>query len=339
MNIRIEEGIALAPLTTMLVGGAARFFVRIVNISQISEALSFARAKNIPLLVLGGGSNVLIPDAGFSGLIMKIECKGISFELDEESRVRMIAGAGERWDYVVESAVLERLWGIENLSLVPGTLGGAIVQNIGAYGVEVCDSVLWVEAYDMQAMKTKIFLRNECMFGYRTSIFKTNRNLIVVRVALELDREEKAQIDYEDVKKYFLIQKNNAPSLEDIRSAIIAIRTAKMPAFPLGTAGSFFKNPIVSADVFERLKRMYPEIKAYVQGDGTVKLSAAWLLDKVCGWRGVRRGNVGVYEKQALILVNYDGASAQEILNLAQEMKDNVFQKTEIVLEEEVVIL
>ncbi|MEK7538896.1 MAG: UDP-N-acetylmuramate dehydrogenase [Patescibacteria group bacterium] len=339
MNIQIEEGVALAPLTTMLVGGAARFFVRITGASQISEVVSFARAKNIPLLVLGGGSNVLIPDTGFSGLVMKVECKGISFELDEGNRVRMIVGAGERWDYVVLSAVLERLWGIENLSLVPGTLGGAIVQNIGAYGVEVCDSVLWVEAYDMQTMKTKIFLRSECMFGYRTSIFKTNRNLIVVRAALELGREEKAQTDYEDVKKYFLTQNNNAPSLEDIRCAIIAIRTAKMPAPPLGTAGSFFKNPVVSVDVFESLKKTYPEIKAYVQRDGTIKLSAAWLLDKVCGWRGVRRGNVGVYKKQSLVLVNYGGASAQEILNLAQKMRGSLFQKTGIVLEEEVVIL
>lgn len=360
MNIHILEQIPLAPFTTMRVGGNARYFVRVEDIGDLKEAVLFAQTQSLPFFILGGGSNTLVSGNGFLGLVIKIEFKGVTYENN-----RVTAGAGEVWDEVVRGAVQRNLWGIENLSLVPGTVGGASVQNIGAYGVEACDTIFSVEAFDIETMQVKTFLRKECEFGYRESIFKKNKNLIVVCVAFELAQNGVPRIDYEDVKKYFESKKNIAPVLLEIREAIIVIRSAKMPAPPIGTAGSFFKNPIVSLNQYKILKKQFPdilaynissslgrrvqehsatrsslaEIKAYSQGDGRMKLSAAWLLDHVGNWRGVRRGDAGVHEKQALILVNHGGASAEEMFALANEMKRDIKEKTNVLLEEEVVVI
>ncbi len=336
--IEIEENIALAPMTTMRTGGSARFFVRVSAANDLSEAFDFATKQNLPVFVLGGGSNTLVPDGGFPGLVIKIEIKGVTYK-DTELGVRITAGAGEVWDDVVREAVLRGLYGIENLSLIPGAVGGAAVQNIGAYGIEVRESISWVEAFDVTTKKIKIFSRDECAFGYRESIFKKNKNLIVTRVALDLTRDTPLRTNYEDVKKYFINKGIVTPTLSEMRNAVVIIRTAKMPAPPLGTAGSFFKNPVISNEQFIGIKQQFPEIKAYMQGDGTVKLSAAWILDKVSGLRGVRRGDAGVHEKQSLIIVNYGTATTQNIISLATEMKDSVKEKINIDLEEEVVMM
>ena len=334
MSIQILEQIPLAPLTTMRVGGNARFFVQVENIEDLQEAVFFARERNLPVFILGGGSNTLFLDEGFSGLVIKIEIKGILYD-----DVLVTVGAGEMWDNFVRDAGERNLWGIENLSLIPGTVGGATVQNIGAYGVEACDTICSVKAFDAETMQVKTFLRDECEFGYRESIFKKNKNLIVLSSTFKLVFDGTPQIGYEDVKKYFIEKKITKPTLVEIREVIVSIRTAKMPELSLGTAGSFFKNPIVGALHYDVLRREFPEMKAYLQGDGRVKLSAAWLLDKVGNWRGVRRGDMGVHEKQALILVNYGTATAQEILSLANEMKKDIKQKTNVEIEEEVVIV
>lgn len=334
MAIHIEEQVSLAQFTTMRVGGDARFFVRVASTEELREAISFSRSRNLPFFVLGGGSNTLVSGAGFLGLVIKIEVKGIVFENNH-----VTAGAGEVWDDVVRDVVAHNLWGIENLSLIPGTVGGAAVQNIGAYGVEARETIFSVDAFDIEKMKIKTFLRDECAFGYRESIFKKNKNLIVVSVALDLSTEKTPHIDYEDVKKYFNDDKITTPSLREIREAIVSIRTKKMPSSPIGTAGSFFKNPVVSDTQYESLKKQFPDVKAYLQGDNTVKLSAAWLIDHVGHWRGFRKGDAGVHEKQALILVNYGTATADEMLSLAREIKKNTKEKTGVTLEEEVVMI
>lgn len=334
MTVKILEQVPLAPFTTMCVGGSARFFARAESVGDLRDVVLFARERNLPVFMLGGGSNTLVPDEGFPGLVIKVELKGISY-VD----TLVTTGAGEVWDELVRDVVLRSLWGIENLSLIPGTVGGAAVQNIGAYGVEACDTIHSVEAFDTQTMQVKTFSHDECKFGYRESIFKENKNLIVVRVSLKLMYGGVPHTDYEDVQKYFLERGVSVPTLAEIREAIIAIRTAKMPAPYLGTAGSFFKNPVVEAQQYNELKKRFPGIKAYLQGDGTVKLSAAWLLDKVGGWRGVRRGDAGVHEKQALILVNYGNAGACEIISLAKEMKRDMKEKINIEIEEEVVTM
>lgn len=318
----------------MRVGGKARFFVHIRSVDEFAQAVIFARENNLPIFVLGGGSNTLVSEDGFPGLVMKIEIKGIAY-----CGALVTVGAGEIWDEFVSDVIAHNLWGSENLSLIPGTVGGAAVQNIGAYGVEAKEIIFSVEVFDAKEMQTKIFLRDECEFGYRESIFKKNKNLIVIRVTFALTQNGSPHTDYEDVKKYFENEKIAMPTLVQIREAIVAIRTVKMPAPPLGTAGSFFKNPVVIASHYEILKKQFPEIKAYLQGDNTVKLSAAWLLDKVGGWRGYKKGDAGVYEKQALILVNYGDATAEEMLSLAHEMKNDIKEKTGVTLEEEVVVM
>lgn len=337
MNILISEHVPLAQFTTMHVGGNARFFVRVRNVDELAPAILFANTKKLPIFILGGGSNTLVSGNEFPGLVIKIELKGITYENN-----RITVGAGEVWDEVVRDAVIHNLWGIENLSLIPGTVGGAVVQNIGAYGVEARETIFSVDAFDMEKRQIKTFLRDECEFGYRESIFKKNKNLIVTSATFALAQNGTPKTDYEDVKKYFENKKIIEPTLSGIRDAIVAIRTAKMPAPPIGTAGSFFKNPVVSEQQYEKLKEQYSEIKAYPQGDNkdnNVKLSAAWLLDHVGNWRGVRRGDAGVHEKQALILVNYGGATGDEMLSLANEMKSDIKEKTGVMLEEEVVMM
>ncbi|HBB44426.1 MAG: UDP-N-acetylenolpyruvoylglucosamine reductase [Parcubacteria group bacterium GW2011_GWA1_44_13] len=334
MSIHIEEQISLAPFTTMRVGGNARFFARVNDVDDLNDAIIFAREKSVPIFILGGGSNTLVSGDGFPGLVIKIEIKGITCEDN-----RVTASAGEMWDDVVRDAVSRNLWGIENLSLVPGTVGGAVAQNIGAYGVEARETIFSVLAFDTETMQIKTFSRDECEFDYRESFFKKNINLIIVSATFELAQHGTPRADYEDVKKYFEDNEISEPTLSEIRDAIVAIRTKKMPVPPIGTAGSFFKNPVVSAQKYESLKNEFPEIKAYDQGDNTYKLSAAWLIDHVGKWRGARRGDAGVHEKQALILVNYGNASAEEVLSLAREIKNDINEKTGVTLEEEVVMM
>ncbi len=336
--IQIEENIVMAPYTTMRTGGPARFFVRAITADDLSEAFDFAKEKSLPIFVLGGGSNTIVLDEGFLGLVIKIEIKGITYE-ETAFGVRVITGAGEVWDSLVCDVVARELCGLENLSLIPGTVGGAIVQNIGAYGAEVHESILWVEAFDTTTGTVKIFSYDECAFGYRESLFKKNKHLIISRVAFDLARNVQLQTSYEDVKKYFIEKGIDMPTLAEVRASVIAIRTAKFPLPPLGTAGSFFKNPIVSHEHFEKLKMEFPSIKTYIQKDGTVKVSAAWILDHICGWRSVRHGDVGAYDKQALVIVNYGTATAREIISFAHAMKDSIKEKTNITLEEEVVIM
>lgn len=334
MAIQIQEQVILAPFTTMKVGGNARFFVRVRSVEELEEALLFGREKGLPIFILGGGANTLVAQEGFAGLVIKNEIKGITYD-----DTHVTVGAGEWWDDVVRDVVVHDLWGIENLSLVPGTVGGAVVQNIGAYGTEARDTIFSVDALDMEKMHIKTFLRAECEFGYRESIFKKNKNLVVLSATFELKKNAEPNINYEDVKKYFEERGVSAPTLLEIRDAIIAIRTAKLPVPPIGSAGSFFKNPVVSAVQYDELKKQFPDIKANIQGDTSMKLSAAWLIDHVGGWRGYRKGDAGVHEKQALILVNYGSATAEEMISLAREIKNDIKKKTNVMLEEEVVIL
>ncbi len=337
MSIIIEENVTLAPFTTMRIGGPASFFVRVASIGDLQEAFLWAQERGTPAFILGGGSNMLVPDDGFPGLVIKIELKGVIYE-EIGGRVHVSVCAGEVWDEVVQGAVARGLWGIENLSLIPGTVGGAVVQNIGAYGVEICDAIVSVEAFDTNTMSVKTFTKDECAFGYRESIFKNN-NLIVTSVVFDLTHNGTPRAEYEDVKKYFSERKIETPTLANIRDAVVTIRNAKMPAPPLGTAGSFFKNPVVSVCEFERLKKEFPGIKAYPVSVSTVKLSAGWLIDKVGGFRGFRDGDAGVYERQSLILVNYGNAKEADIISLARKMKESIKEKTNVILEEEVVMM
>lgn len=338
MAIEILENIPLKALTTMGVGGEARFLTHARSADDLKEAVSWAQEQKLPMFVLGGGSNTMVPDEGFPGLVIKVEITGITYE-NIHHGARVTVGAGEVWDDFVRDAVLRNLWGIENLSLIPGTVGGAAVQNIGAYGVEARKTIAEVEVFDIEKKSMKRMVGHKCKFGYRESIFKNDKNLIVTRVVFDLPHDSAPHLDYEDVKVFFKTKGVTTPTLQNIRDAIIAIRTDKMPEKGVGTAGSFFKDPVVPMEHYEELKKQFPGIKAHLQGDNTAKLSAAWILDKVFNYKGMRKGDAGVSEKHSLILVNHGNASAQEIISLAEEINKNVKEKINVVLEEEVVLM
>lgn len=338
--MQFEENISLASFTTFKIGGNARFFVRVKNEEELIEAISFAENKRLPFFMLGGGSNLLVSDSGYSGLVIKNEIGGINFE-DSDGKVFVWAGSGVVWDALVEETVRRGLYGLENLSAIPGTVGAAPVQNIGAYGGEVRNSIRFVRIYEVEKKEIRLLSKEDCQFGYRDSIFKHEggRRFVIVSVCFELEKNGVLHTDYKDLKNYFESKKITDPTLRDVREAIVSIRKSKMPDWSkVGTAGSFFKNPVVTPTDFEKLKKTYPELPAFDDPHG-VKISAAWILDKVCGFRGYRLGAVGVHENQALVLVNYGGGSAEDVKKLALEMQKKVKERTGVSIDNEVVIL
>ena len=328
----IQENVPLSTYTTFKIGGQARFFVVCESVGDVAAAVEFARKQSVPFFVLGGGSNVLVSDAGFAGLVIKIEITGI--EVADEL---VVAGAGESWDALVAYTVEQGLYGLENLSLIPGTVGAAPVQNIGAYGAEAKDTIEWVECFDSVAGVTKKLSAAECAFGYRDSIFKhEGKGLIITRVAFKLNKDGQFSTGYKDLQEYFTTNKIE-PTLASVRQAVIEIRTRKLPDLTkYGTAGSFFKNPTVAKVFYNELVKKYPKMPAFPVDEAWVKVPAGWILDNVCGYKGVTRGSVGVYQNQALVLVNLGSGTAREIDALAEEMIAKVMETTGIVLEREV---
>jgi len=344
--MKIQENVLLAPYTTFRIGEAARFFVQAQSVVDIEEAVAFAErggeqksaeGKNLPIFILGGGSNVLISDAGWNGLVIKVELKGMTEESEGES-VRFIVSAGENWDDFVKYVVEDRgLHGLENLSAIPGTVGASPVQNIGAYGAEAKDTIEWVEVYDSIAKKVERLMNADCKFGYRDSIFKHERkNNIILRVAFLLKEKGKLSLEYKDLERYFT-GRTSTPSLCDTRNAIIKIRAGKFPdLFKIGTAGSFFRNIVILKTDYKELLKKYPFMPCFSVDETKVKVPLAWILDKVCGLKGARRGDVGVYQNQALVLVNYGKGTAEDVKKLAGEMAASVKEKTGIVISPEV---
>lgn len=336
----IREKVPLARMTTMNVGGDARYFLSVASDEGVRRAIGFAREKKVPLFVLGGGSNTVFGDNGFDGMVVRMEIKGVSF-FDKGDTVRVVAGAGEEWDALVATTVSRGLHGLENLSLIPGTVGGAPVQNIGAYGREVSSTLAWVEAIDRESGALVRIKNYECLFGYRRSVFqaKEGSRYIIVRVAFDLPKHAPLAMEYDDVRAYFA-RTGVAPTLASVRDAIVDIRKGKLPDVRvIGTAGSFFKNPTVPLSVVEALLKTHPTLRHTPVDAVTTKVSAAWLLDAVCGYKGLRVGSVGVHEKHALVLVHYGGGTASDIRKLSEEMADCVKKKTGIELEREVMFV
>lgn len=315
----IEKDVLLAPLTTFHIGGPARFFARVKNIQELRESLDFARKKKLAVFVLGGGSNILFDDAGFEGLVIKIKLAGVEIKKNEGDTMLVVAGAGEPWDRVVERAVGEGLWGIENLSGIPGTTGAAPVQNIGAYGSELKDALLWVETFDTRTGEPVRFQNHECDFGYRTSRFKQEPGrFVILRVALTLTKKGSPNISYRDLAEAFAGKP--APTPTAVRVATLAIRARKFPNLAReGTAGSFFLNPVVSSETAARLLAAYPGLPQFPEENG-VKISLAWLLDHALHLKGLRAGSVRLFENQPLCIVAARGASARDVRALAQEV-------------------
>lgn len=331
--VAIIEDYPLKSLTTLQVGGPARYFIELTDQTELPALVDFAVSKQVPLQVIGGGSNILIPDEGFTGLAVRNQLSGMEI-YEEADRVILQVAAGENFDELVALSVGQGWWGLENLSHIPGSVGAAPIQNIGAYGVEVSDCIKSVEVYDL---KTHTFLcleNDQCNFGYRNSIFKTQvgASYVVTSVTFVLSKQPQPHLAYKDL----LPLKDVSASQQTIRDTIIAIRARKFPDWhTVGTAGSFFKNPLVSNEEADVLLHKFPDIPTYETESG-IKISLGFILDKICGLKGYRDGNVGLYHEQALVLVNHGGATAEEIISFINTIADQVYKKTNLHIEWEV---
>ena len=337
----VERDVPLAPRTTFRVGGTADLFFAVRNERELERAVRFARERELAIAVLGGGSNVLISDAGIRGLVVQIALRGKEFRLESRGTVASRVAAGEVWDEFVSEAVKRGFWGIENLSGIPGLVGATPIQNVGAYGAEVGSRIISVEAFDIERMRPRVFDPAECAFRYRDSFFKTpeGKRFIITAVTYRLESEGAPDISYRDTSEYFT-KTGITPTLVSVREAVLAIRRAKFPDLDhVGTAGSFFKNPVISAERHGELERAYPSMPAYPNGAGFVKVPAAWLIEHVAKMRGERAGDVGSSMHHALAIVNYGSARASEVLAFAARIKDAISRATGIELEREVQIL
>jgi UDP-N-acetylmuramate dehydrogenase len=330
-----QEDVSLAVHTTFHIGGPARFFIEAHTEKDIEEAILFSHTHHLPLYPLGAGSNVLVPDSGVDGVVLRIALDDIAFEKDGDDTL-LIAGAGASWDAVVDAVGVHGLFGIENLAGIPGTLGGAAVQNIGAYGAELSSVFEYADIIDAVTDEHKRITRAEAAFAYRTSFFKKNRTSIITRVALRFAPGTAPNLSYADLAK----KKDSGEPLAtpvEIANVIRAIRAQKFPhGGEEGTAGSFFKNPVLTRESTNALGERFPELPVFPQADGTAKISLAWLLDHALSLKGYAIGHVRLYEKQPLVVVANAGATAQEVNAFANDIAERVFQLTEITLEREV---
>ncbi|BBO75750.1 UDP-N-acetylenolpyruvoylglucosamine reductase [Desulfosarcina widdelii] len=329
---------SLKSLNTFDVEARARRYVRFDEEKEISEFLGVQYFEGERLLVLGGGSNLLFVD-DFDGIVLHPVLKGIDVLNADERYIRVRAMAGENWDELVAHAVASGWGGIENLSLIPGSVGASAVQNIGAYGVEVKDVIDSVEAIDIHSHEKIVFPAEACGFGYRTSHFKglwTGRHIITA-VVFRFCRQPRFVLDYPEVREQ--VDALGPVNLDTLRQAIIAIRRAKLPdPADLGNAGSFFKNPVVEPETLHRLQARFADLPRYPQPDGRVKLSAGWMIDR-CGWKGRQIGRAGVHDRQALVLVNLGGATGREILDLSERVRRSVNETFDVNLEREVKVV
>lgn len=291
-------------------------------------------------MVLGGGSNVLFT-RNFLGIVIKMEITGISIEVESDDSVIVSFGAGENWHQCVLWAVENGYGGIENLSLIPGTIGASPMQNIGAYGVELKDVFHSLEAYEIKTGKVVRFYNEDCKFGYRYSVFKGPQKdkYVITKVFLRLSKKPVFNVSYGNLKETLENMGVGELTLKNVSQAVINVRQSKLPdPAEVGNAGSFFKNPVIERTYFDSLKAAFETIQGFSVDEDQVKVPAAWLIDQ-CGWKGKRFGAIGIHEKQPLVLVNFGGGNGRDILKLSEDIQESVFKKFGVQLETEVNII
>lgn len=340
--IRVEQNKSLKPYNTFGIDVKAENFIEVHSIDELDELRANADLWNLPKLFVGGGSNMLLT-RDQKGLIILNNLKGIQVEEESESDIVVSAYGGEVWHEFVLQTLSNDWGGLENLSLIPGSVGASPMQNIGAYGVEIKDRFEWLDAYHLETGEIKRFTTEECAFGYRESVFKRalKDQFFIFKVAFRLDKKGHHHLNtsYGAIQSELGERGKYDPSIQDVSDAVIAIRQSKLPdPKEIGNSGSFFKNPVISIELFEKLKQEYPNISSYPVNDKEVKVAAGWLIDNA-GWKGKTIGNYGVHKNQALVLVNYGGATGKEIYDLSTEIIDSIKNKYGIELEREVNIL
>jgi len=329
----VQENVSLAPLTTLKVGGPAKYLVEAKTTADVNHAIAFARTRRAPLFVLGGGSNLVVSDAGWPGVVLKIAIGGIE-ERSQDGKTTFEVGAGEEWDKFVVTAVSRNCSGVECLSGIPGSVGGTPVQNVGAYGQEVAETIRSVTALEIQTRKVCELNNKDCGFHYRTSIFNTSQRgrYIILQVKYALIPGGKPHLQYADLKNHFAGW-NEVPTIADVREAVRKIRASKGMLISEGdpdcrSAGSFFKNPMLSAESFDQLTKRAAEknlqIPSYPALESQRKVSAAWLVEHSGFSKGLTSGNVGISRKHALAIVNRGEATAANVVALKNHIQDRV---------------
>lgn len=343
--MQIQENLSLRPYNTFGIDANARYFSTFSTADELAELTTYVSRftsydSRLTPLILGGGSNILFTK-DYDGLVMKNEVKGIEKVKEDNKQVYVKAGAGANWHQFVLHCIQNNWAGVENLSLIPGNVGASPMQNIGAYGVEIKDVFHELNAFHLHEKTNYIFGLKECQFGYRDSVFKGKYKdqFVILDVTYRLEKTPEFNTSYGAVEQELERMGIKELTIGAISQAIINIRRSKLPdPAEIGNAGSFFKNPSVGQKDFERLKSEFPQIVGYKNSDSTVKLAAAWLIER-CGWKGYRRGDAGCHERQPLVLVNYGNASGKDILDLSNEIRQSVKEKFGVELEREVNII
>jgi UDP-N-acetylmuramate dehydrogenase len=337
--MKIHKNYNLAKLNTFGISANAQFFVEVNNEEELKELFNLPEFKQNKKIFLGGGSNVLFAK-DFDGVVVLNKLKGVEIVKEDAESVLVRSMGGELWQSLVNFAVNHNYWGIENLALIPGTVGAAPMQNIGAYGAELNGTLFNVEAYQIETGRKKIFSKKECELGYRDSVFKNKLKgkYFISAVALKLSKIPKPNISYKILSDYLEKNKIEIKNSKNISDAVAEIRRSKLPDPKIiGNAGSFFKNVFVNKNQLKNLLEKFPAMP-YFEEDNIIKIPAGWLIEQ-CGWKGKRIGNVGVHDKQALVLINYGGATGKEILDLANKIIVSVKDKFDVDLTPEVNIV
>lgn len=335
----ITHHVDLKSYNTFGISVQAKQFTSFSNVEELKQIFS-VKEKELPYMILGGGSNILFTK-DFDGLILKNEILGFEIVHKEGNDVFVKAGAGENWHSFVIRTINLNLGGLENLSLIPGNVGASPMQNIGAYGKEIKDVFHSLEAYHIESGEVHTFDNQSCKFGYRESVFKQalKNQYIILNVTYKLSKEHQLNTSYGVIEEELRKMEVTNPTIKDISNAVISIRNSKLPnPKELGNAGSFFKNPVINKEVAEQLKLKHPDMPFYPSGENSVKLAAGWLIEKA-GWKGKTFSTFGVHKLQALVLVNYGGATGNEIFTLSEQILHDVQNKFGVTLEREVNIL
>lgn len=335
----IQHDVSLRELNTFGIEAHAHTFVSVKTVADLEAIAADPQLSVLPRLILGGGSNLLLTK-DVAGLVLYMANTGRMVVGESEQQVIVRAEAGENWHDFVQWTLSQGLPGLENLSLIPGSVGAAPIQNIGAYGSELAEFFHSLTFFDFQTGETRFLSREECRFGYRDSIFKhgLRDRAVIINVSFALPRQWQPNLRYAELAAELAARSVLAPSALDIADVVIAIRRRKLPdPAEIGNAGSFFKNPVVSTEQHAQLLAKHPQLVSYPQADGSVKLAAGWMIDQ-CGWKGRSLGAAGVHERQALVLVNRGGATGEEVLALAARIRSDIFQSFEVDLEMEPVI-
>ncbi len=333
----IKENVSLKPYNTFGLEVTARYFVEITEVEELVSLLKDPAWSSARKLFLGGGSNILLLN-DFDGLVIKISLGGIGVKEETPDYAVVQAGAGEVWHQLVLHTLERNLGGLENLSLIPGTVGAAPMQNIGAYGAEVKDTFQGLEALNLETLETEEFPPERCQFGYRESFFKHEGKdrYVILSVCFKLSKNPRINIAYGAIRQTLDEMGVNSPTIQDVSRAVIQIRQSKLPdPAEIGNSGSFFKNPEIPREEYEKIRKNYPDMPGYEVNPEITKVPAGWLIEQA-GWKGKRFGQVGVHDKQALVLVNFGGGKGREIADLAGRIQASVSEKFGIHISPEV---